>query len=503
VTDLNPPADTPATSTPLAATPPLAGAHQPRIARPIQALIAALSIAAASLAAMVIAHPDETAPPTTGGEVIATGETTEVTVEVRGMSYTTPTIEVPAGNRLVITFRNTGDQRHDLVLANGTGTDRLAVGAESVFDAGVITEPMEGWCSIPGHRAMGMELTIVPIGEAGVTSPDTSDPDSGTPMPGMDGHAGHHGAAMGPDVKAPTMAQLMDQADRMDAASAQLPPLTDATVHDYTFTVTESADPVAEGITREVWTYNGTAPGPTLHGRIGDTFRITLVNNGTMGHSVDFHAGEVAPDVPMRTIDPGQSLVYEFTASRSGIWMYHCGTMPMTQHIANGLFGAVVIEPEGLPAVDAEYVLIQSEVYLGANGGPASDVKTAAMQPDIAAFNGRAFQYVSHPLTASAGDRVRLWILNAGPSGDLSFHVVGAQFDTVWTEGAYSVFHGVSTDGATAGTTGAQTLPLMPAQGGFVEFVPTEPGIYSFVNHAMALAEKGAKGTLEVGPAHE
>ena len=161
------------------------------------------------------------------------------------------------------------------------------------------------------------------------------------------------------------------------------------------------------GRTREVWTYNGTTPGPILHGRVGDTFHITLVNHGTMGHSIDFHAGEVAPDQPMRTIEPGQSLDYTFTASRAGIWMYHCATMPMSSHIANGMFGAVVIEPDGLEQVDRSYVVVQSELYLGANGQPADAGTIAGLVPDVVAFNGRAFQYDAHPLTATVGQRVR------------------------------------------------------------------------------------------------
>jgi nitrite reductase (NO-forming) len=235
-----------------------------------------------------------------------------------------------------------------------------------------------------------------------------------------------------------------------------------------------------------------------LHGRVGDTFHITLVNDGTMGHSIDFHAGQVAPDMPMRTIEPGESLEYTFTASRSGMWMYHCSTMPMSNHIANGMFGAVVIEPDGLQAVDRSYVLVASEAYLGGDGEPADAAKVAALVPDVVAFNGRAFQYDAHPLEARVGERVRMWVLDAGPNLSSAFHVVGAQFDTVWSEGAYTVLHGDSVDGSTRGRTGAQVLSLLPAQGGFVEFVPLEAGHYPFVNHQMSLAEKGAHGVLAV-----
>lgn len=496
---LNPSAPGSATTNPAARAEgaPLTPTPTPAIPRRAQALIALLAVGVLTLGAMVLAGPATTAKAARqgadagAGAVVATGHTTEVTVGVHGMSFTPSTIEVPAGDQLVITFTNTGDQRHDLVFASGAETPSIAPGEQAVFDAGVITQDTQGWCSLAGHRAMGMELTIVAVGAAAPVADATAGPGA---MPGMNQGAGSGFA----NVAAPSMAALMAAAESAQPVPAELLPLTDETTREYTFTVTESTEEVTDGVTRAIWTYNGTSPGPTLHGRIGDVFRITLVNAGSMGHSIDFHAGELAPDEPMRTIEPGESLVYEFTAGRAGIWMYHCSTMPMTQHIANGMFGAVVIEPDGLEPVDRQYVLVQSELYLGAQGGPASAEKAAAMAPDVVAFNGRAFQYAAHPLTARAGERVRFWVLDAGPNADLSFHVVGPQFDTVWSEGAYSVYHGGSTDGITQGATGAQVLPLLAAQGGFVELVPPEPGHYAIVNHQMSLAEKSAKGILEV-----
>src|SRR5690606_15249225 len=137
----------------------------------------------------------------------------------------------------------------------------------------------------------------------------------------------------------------------------------------------------------------------------------------------------------MRTIPPGESLVYRFRAARAGIWMYHCSTMPMSAHIANGMHGAVIIEPDSLPDVDRSYVLVQSEMYLGEQGGPVDVDKVNAETPDLVAFNGHANQYDHHPLAAKVGERVRVWVLNAGPNRASSFHVVGDQFDTVWNEG--------------------------------------------------------------------
>jgi nitrite reductase (NO-forming) len=246
---------------------------------------------------------------------------------------------------------------------------------------------------------------------------------------------------------------------------------------------------VSPGVTQQLWTYGGSMPGPVLHGRVGDVFEITLVNDGTLGHSIDFHAGALAPERPMRTIAPGKSLVYRFQATKAGIWMYHCSTMPMSGHIANGLFGAVVIEPRGLPKVDRSYVLVQSELYLGAQGETADADKVASEQADAVVFNGYANQYDARPLAARVGERVRVWVLDAGPNRSTAFHVVGGQFDTVWSEGAYLLRRGPG---------GSQSLALGASQGGFVELSFPEPGRYPFVSHVMVDAERGAHGAFEV-----
>ena len=194
----------------------------------------------------------------------------------------------------------------------------------------------------------------------------------------------------------------------------------------------------------------------------------------------------------MRTIRPGESLTYRFKATRSGVWMYHCSTMPMSLHIANGMFGAVVIDPPELPSVDREYLLVQSEFYLGEQNGTADPAKVNAKEPDMVAFNGYANQYDHDPLTARTGERVRIWVLTAGPNLPGAFHVVGGQFDTVFREGAYDLRPGGTEHG------GAQILDLAPASGGFVELTLPEAGDYPFVTHIMSDAERGAHGILRV-----
>jgi len=262
--------------------------------------------------------------------------------------------------------------------------------------------------------------------------------------------------------------------------------------HRHTFTVKEQVMPVGAGVTQRRLTFNGQVPGPVLRGKVGDTFEIPLVNDGTMSHSLDFHAGITPPDQAMRSINPGESLVYTFTAQHSGIWLYHCSTSPMSLHLAAGMHGAVIIDPPGLAAVDREYVIVASEVYLGPEGGEPNTDKIAAKTPDLMTFNGVAFQYHQQPLKAKVGERVRFWVMAAGPSLPTSFHTVGLQFDQVFFEGAWTL-GGPNRIGA-AWSGGSQALGLQPAQGGFVECVASEPGHYVFVTHSFAARGRGARG---------
>jgi nitrite reductase (NO-forming) len=408
--------------------------------------------------------------------VVATGRTTTVEVTAKGMRYHPDRIEVPAGDRLVILVTNADDRRHDLVLANGARTPTIPRGETARLDAGVIGADLDGWCSLPGHRQQGMVLSITAVGGTGSAA-----------------HDGHDGHGVGPDGSTsatPRVDAMADPDPGFTARDASLPPAGAGRVHRVELRVQEVEREVAPGVRQRLWTFNGTAPGPVLRGRVGDTFEVTLINDGTIDHGIDFHAGALAPDGPMRPIDPGESLVYRFTATKAGIWMYHCSTMPMLHHIGNGMYGAVIIDPPDLPAVDREYVLVQSELYLGPDGEPGDLAKMQAERPDAVVFNGYVSQYAHRPLSARVGERVRVWLLNAGPNRVSAFHIVGAQFDAVFREGAWELR---PTDPG-----GAQVLDLVPAAGGFVETVFPEPGHYPFVSHVMVDAERGARGVFEV-----
>ncbi|MFD6856670.1 multicopper oxidase domain-containing protein [Rhodococcus sp. NPDC060090] len=400
--------------------------------------------------------------------VTPTGNTTEVHVEALGMRFTPETVTVQAGDRVVLTVTNSDDQVHDLVLATGHDTGRLAPGESANIDVGVVGTDIEGWCSIVGHRQQGMVFHIVAEGGDGAL-------------------ASHdHGSA----TEAPMVDLDAEPAEDFVARDPMLTPAPEGTTHRFAFEITEVPGEYAVGAPQTMWTYNGQPMGPTLRGRVGDVFEITMINHGSMGHSIDFHAGMVGPDEPMRTINPGEKLIYRFRAEHSGIWLYHCATAPMAVHIAAGMFGAVVIDPPSLGPVDAEYLLVQSDAYLG-DGAVDAD-KVAAGTPDLVMFNGFANQYLHRPLRAEVGDRLRIWVLDAGPNESAGLHVVGSQFDTVYKEGAYMLRAGDPDSG------GAQVLDLAVAQGGFVELQFLEPGTYTFLNHRMFDADRGARGKIVV-----
>ena len=447
------------------------------------------SIAAGATLALVVVAGIAADPASIGlgaaaaGGVQPSGTVVEIAVEARDMRFVPSSVQVKAGDELVLVVTNTDTSAHDLVLDSGAGSGRLAPDATTRVEVGVVGRDLAGWCSIAGHRQMGMVFDVVVIG---------GDADGSTASDHDGGHVDEEasGDSAGGDLD--LQAEPGPDAVLWDPVLAAA---VEPTLHRERLVVEEVETEVAPGVRQTIWTFGGTAPGPVLRGKVGDTFEITLVNDGSIGHSIDFHAGALAPDGPMRTIEPGEELTYRFTATRSGIWMYHCATMPTSLHIANGMFGAVIIDPPDLPAVDREYVLVQSEQYFGPQGGIADAALIAAESPDTVVFNGYPNQYDHLPLTARVGERVRIWVLDAGPNRSSAFHVVGGQFDTVFLEGAYQL------GGPRAGageTGGAQVLALQPAQGGFVELALPEAGHYPFVSHRMVDAERGAHGLLAV-----
>ena len=291
----------------------------------------------------------------------------------------------------------------------------------------------------------------------------------------------------------PSNAQALAEAHK--ATDALLPAIPAGDVVKVHMTLKDMTVEIAPGVKYRTWSFDGHgAPGPIVHVRQGQTVEMTLTNGGAIPHSIDFHAARIAPDVAFKDVMPGQSFTFRFKANDPGVYMYHCGTKPVLAHIANGMYGAIVVEPaKPLPKADKEYVLVASEWYLTNDGieEPASlDMKKArAMLPDWTTFNGYANQYVTHPLTAKPGENVRFWVVAAGPTLDTNFHVVGTIFDRAWA----------NADMGRAPQQSVQTVGV-PAGGGAVFDVKIdEPGLYPFVSHAFAHVDLGQVGLLKVG----
>jgi nitrite reductase (NO-forming) len=186
---------------------------------------------------------------------------------------------------------------------------------------------------------------------------------------------------------------------------AKAPPVLAGTEHDIDLPIVDKDITVAKGFVVRTWTFGGTVPGPVIRVHLGDTVRVHLTNQSQMSHTIDFHASQTAMDHQMVEIKPGATFTYTFTADYAGVWMYHCGMAPALMHIANGMFGMVIVEPKGgLPKVDNELAFVQSEWYLGAQGKEIDYAKanSTSPAPDFVVFNGIANQYKDNPVACGS-----------------------------------------------------------------------------------------------------
>lgn len=300
---------------------------------------------------------------------------------------------------------------------------------------------------------------------------------------------------------------------------AELKPLDRSPVKTIRLDTTHKIIEIAPGVKYSAWTFGNQVPGPTVRARVGDRIRFSMTNRSDeavpgvrmtaapMMHSMDFHAAMVSPQDKYRSIAPGQTIEFEFTLNYPGVFMYHCGTPMILEHIASGMYGAVIVEPrDGYPTkADREYMVIQSEFYAKPDpakqkvgGAPLYVLDSERLrmaQSTYTVFNGVHNGMVKNPLAARAGERVRLFVLNVGPSKTSSFHVVGTIFDRVWLEG--------NPDNQLRG---AQTVLLGSSNSAIIEFMIPEEGSYIMVDHHFANASQGAIGLISTAakpPAQE
>ncbi len=259
--------------------------------------------------------------------------------------------------------------------------------------------------------------------------------------------------------------------------------------------------PIKGNVKYEFWTFNGHAPGPFIRARVGDTLEVHVTNTDTNGmpHNCDFHA-VTGPGggAPVLTIVKGEQRVSWFKLLHPGLFVYHCAAPPVMDHIANGMYGLILVEPEkGLPKVHREFYVMQSEFYTKDAPEEAEQLeyshdKGLAEHPTFVVFNGRYGSLMGQSaLKAKTGEKVRIYFGNAGPNFISSFHVIGEIFDKVYREGSLvdPPAHSVQTT-------------LVPAGGAtVVEFDAEVPGDYTLVDHAIFRIEQGAVGYLHVeGP---
>ncbi|MDQ2689550.1 MAG: multicopper oxidase domain-containing protein [Chloroflexota bacterium] len=350
------------------------------------------------------------------------------------------------------------------------------------------------WYTGLAGGGMAAFLSLVLVGSLLVNNLRVGDgaPAGGGEQPAASDHAGH---GEGGGVAAPVEAN--PEAPEYVLRDPTAPARAEGEVHEIELVMTERLMTVAAGYEQLVWTFGDEVPGPVLRVKVGDLVRITLKNPDTnsMPHSIDFHSSMVAWNDEMRSINPGEELVYEFEAKYAGVYMYHCGTSPALMHIANGMFGMIIVEPaDGLPPVDHEFALVQSEWYLGGQQQTIdlSKADAGAPSPDFVVFNGVAGQYAEHPIEVPVGETVRVFILNAGPNVDSSFHVVGTIFHEVIKEG-------IHLEEGNQGSWGSQAVDLSPAQGAIIEMRFDEDGLYPIVTHAFNFVGKGALGLFKAG----
>ncbi|HEZ0803185.1 copper-containing nitrite reductase [Neisseria meningitidis] len=289
----------------------------------------------------------------------------------------------------------------------------------------------------------------------------------------------------------------------IDAVTTHAPEVPPAIDRDYPAKVRVKMETVEktmkmdDGVEYHYWTFDGDVPGRMIRVREGDTVEVEFSNNpsSTVPHNVDFHAATGQGGGAAATFTaPGRTSTFSFKALQPGLYIYHCAVAPVGMHIANGMYGLILVEPkEGLPKVDKEFYIVQGDFYTkgkkGAQGLQPFDMdKAVAEQPEYVVFNGHVGAIAGdNALKAKAGETVRMYVGNGGPNLVSSFHVIGEIFDKVYVEGGKLINENVQST-------------IVPAGGSaIVEFKVDIPGSYTLVDHSIFRAfNKGALGQLKV-----
>lgn len=463
----------------------------------IAAVAVAIVLAAGALimAASVRSNSGSSAPGS--GAAGPAGQTVEVVADE--WDFDPSQLELPPGEHTVRLI-NDGELFHDLTFADGT-TVEVEPGETGEVEVTIPPGGMEFYCSLAGHREAGMEGKVLVAG----SPPDGSEPDDTE-------------AARTPEVdeisRHPT--DLPDSADYTlyrDGAYQNPADRTGPITQEVHFQIEETVAEVLPGTTMNYWTFDATVPGPMLRARAGDTIDFFLHNpdDSAMPHNVDFHA-VTGPGGGSVNLDaaPGATSNLRARLEKPGIYIYHCAFPDIPSHIAHGMYGLIVVEPEGgLPEVDHEYYVMQSEFYTDRGGDlSASSLEDAGHltfsgaygnleEPTFVTFNGRPGAVTDDRALGvfgdepvETGDTARVYVGDIGPNLASSFHIIGEIFDTVYVDGSFDLTnHNVQST-------------LVPSGGAIgVELTFDVPGDYLMVDHSIFRVHKGAAGQIHVqGP---
>jgi nitrite reductase (NO-forming) len=405
-----------------------------------------------------------------------------------------PTLSANVGDTVKITLTAGDSVEHDIAFPDfNAQSDHIAgEGKTSTFEF-VADKPgtFTYNCLLPGHKEAGMAGKFEVTGEAVSAPASQAVSGANVAMAAAGPVVVNNPATKGSDI-------VRDPTDLPGPIGVREPRTVRIDLESV-----EVEGQLADGTTYKYWTFNGQVPGPFYRVRVGDTIEVHMKNNttSTMAHSVDFHA-VTGPGggATMTQTKPGEETMFTAKALNPGLYVYHCATPMVAEHIANGMYGMILVEPEeGLPPVDREFYVMQGEIYtkeaFGSTGLLTENPQALLNEdPEYLVFNGAVGGLTDQkPLKAKVGETVRIFFGVGGPNFTSSFHVIGEIFDRVYDQASLT----------SAPLTNVQTTTVPPGGATMVEFTLQAPGRYILVDHALARLQRGLAGFLMVdGPAN-
>jgi nitrite reductase (NO-forming) len=401
-----------------------------------------------------------------------------------------PKLSANVGDTVKLTLSSGEGVEHDITFPdfNATSEHVVGKGSSTTFEFKVDKGgSFSYYCVIAGHREAGMEGKFEVTGTAANQNVPVSAPVSNAAASGP--VVANNPAATGADV-------VRDPTDLPAPLEIREPQTVRIDLE-----AVEIEGQLADGTTYTYWTFNSKVPGPFFRVRVGDTIEVHMKNltNSTMAHSVDFHA-VTGPGggATMTQTAPGEETMFTARALNPGLFVYHCATPMVAQHIANGMYGLILVEPEeGLSVVDREFYVMQGEIYtqeaFGSTGHLTENTQALLNEdPEYLVFNGAVGGLTEQkPLKANVGETVRIFFGVGGPNFTSSFHVIGEIFDRVFEQASLT----------SPALTNVQTTTVPPGGATMVEFGLEVPGRYILVDHALARLQRGLAGFLVVdGP---